>query len=178
MNIHSSNMVVTGERSTGCLSLSKYTDIQNQIQTSILNLKALCGERFIKIKNTTINKYCSCRINCQLQQSHNKSVNTWILWENPFCYDRYFCFLFKLHSVHLCPGFLDRKVYTHFFYKRFVPVLLQVYFPARGWMCVDATDPMSGNWLRYVNWARSSEEQNLFPLEINRAIYYKVLRVS
>lgn len=54
----------------------------------------------------------------------------------------------------------------------------EVYFPARGWMCVDATDPMKGNWLRYVNWARSSEEQNLFPLEINRAIYYKVLRVS
>ncbi|XP_029132226.2 PR domain zinc finger protein 2 [Labrus bergylta] len=52
----------------------------------------------------------------------------------------------------------------------------EVYFPARGWMCVDATDPMKGNWLRYVNWARSSEEQNLFPLEINRAIYYKVLR--
>lgn len=45
-------------------------------------------------------------------------------------------------------------------------------------MCVDATDPMKGNWLRYVNWARSSEEQNLFPLEINRAIYYRVLRVS
>ncbi|KAF7666629.1 hypothetical protein LDENG_00097020 [Lucifuga dentata] len=43
-------------------------------------------------------------------------------------------------------------------------------------MCVDATDPMKGNWLRYVNWARSSEEQNLFALEINRAIYYKVLR--
>ncbi|KAK2915190.1 hypothetical protein Q8A73_005784 [Channa argus] len=43
-------------------------------------------------------------------------------------------------------------------------------------MCVDATDPMKGNWLRYVNWARSSKEQNLFPLEINRAIYYKVLR--
>ncbi|XP_070405488.1 PR domain zinc finger protein 2 [Nothobranchius furzeri] len=52
----------------------------------------------------------------------------------------------------------------------------EVYFPARGWMCIDATDPMKGNWLRYVNWARSSEEQNLFPLEINRAIYYKVLR--
>uniref|UniRef100_A0A665UQL5 PR domain containing 2, with ZNF domain b n=1 Tax=Echeneis naucrates TaxID=173247 RepID=A0A665UQL5_ECHNA len=52
----------------------------------------------------------------------------------------------------------------------------EVYFPARGWMCVDATDPMKGNWLRYVNWARCSEEQNLFPLEINRAIYYKVLR--
>uniref|UniRef100_A0A3Q3SER9 PR domain containing 2, with ZNF domain b n=1 Tax=Mastacembelus armatus TaxID=205130 RepID=A0A3Q3SER9_9TELE len=52
----------------------------------------------------------------------------------------------------------------------------EVYFPTRGWMCVDATDPMKGNWLRYVNWARSSEEQNLFPLEINRAIYYKVLR--
>lgn len=45
-------------------------------------------------------------------------------------------------------------------------------------MCVDATDPMKGNWLRYVNWAHSSDEQNLFPLEINRAIYYKVLRVS
>lgn len=45
-------------------------------------------------------------------------------------------------------------------------------------MCVDATDAMKGNWLRYVNWARSSEEQNLFPLEINRAIYYKALRVS
>uniref|UniRef100_A0A673GUD6 PR domain zinc finger protein 2-like n=1 Tax=Sinocyclocheilus rhinocerous TaxID=307959 RepID=A0A673GUD6_9TELE len=52
----------------------------------------------------------------------------------------------------------------------------EVYFPASGWMCVDATDPMKGNWLRYVNWARSSQEQNLFPLEINRAIYYKVLR--
>ncbi|KAK2874209.1 hypothetical protein Q8A67_021362 [Cirrhinus molitorella] len=52
----------------------------------------------------------------------------------------------------------------------------EVYFPAWGWMCVDATDPMKGNWLRYVNWARSSQEQNLFPLEINRAIYYKVLR--
>ncbi|MEQ2213554.1 PR domain zinc finger protein 2 [Xenoophorus captivus] len=54
----------------------------------------------------------------------------------------------------------------------------EVYFPARGWMCIDATDPLKGNWLRYVNWARSSAEQNLFPLEINRAIYYKVLRVS
>ncbi|KAM8914229.1 PR domain zinc finger protein 2 isoform 1-T1 [Spinachia spinachia] len=43
-------------------------------------------------------------------------------------------------------------------------------------MCVDATDPAKGNWLRYVNWARSGEEQNLFPLEINRAIYYNVLR--
>ncbi|XP_029907212.1 PR domain zinc finger protein 2 isoform X1 [Myripristis murdjan] len=52
----------------------------------------------------------------------------------------------------------------------------EVYFPARGWMCVDATDPMKGNWLRYVNWAHSTQEQNLFPLEINRAIYYKVLR--
>uniref|UniRef100_A0A3B4GPZ5 PR domain zinc finger protein 2-like n=1 Tax=Pundamilia nyererei TaxID=303518 RepID=A0A3B4GPZ5_9CICH len=52
----------------------------------------------------------------------------------------------------------------------------EVYFPTRGWMCIDATDPMKGNWLRYVNWARSSEEQNLFPLEINRAIHYKVLR--
>ncbi|XP_015237542.1 PREDICTED: PR domain zinc finger protein 2 [Cyprinodon variegatus] len=52
----------------------------------------------------------------------------------------------------------------------------EVYFPARGWMCIDATDPLKGNWLRYVNWAHSSEEQNLFPLEINRAIYYKVLR--
>ncbi|XP_066528058.1 PR domain zinc finger protein 2 [Hoplias malabaricus] len=52
----------------------------------------------------------------------------------------------------------------------------EVYFPTWGWMCVDATDPMKGNWLRYVNWARSSEEQNLFPLEINRVIYYKVLR--
>lgn len=56
--------------------------------------------------------------------------------------------------------------------------MLQVYFPSRGWMCIDATDPMKGNWLRYVNWARSSKEQNLFPLEINRAIYYKVLKVS
>lgn len=45
-------------------------------------------------------------------------------------------------------------------------------------MCVDATDPTKGNWLRYVNWACSPEEQNLFPLEINRAIYYKVLRVG
>ncbi|KAJ0068925.1 hypothetical protein NL108_015160 [Boleophthalmus pectinirostris] len=52
----------------------------------------------------------------------------------------------------------------------------EVYFPSRGWMCVDATDPLKGNWLRYVNWARSREEQNLFPVEINRAIYYKALR--
>ncbi|KAJ8371238.1 hypothetical protein SKAU_G00112660, partial [Synaphobranchus kaupii] len=52
----------------------------------------------------------------------------------------------------------------------------EVYFPAWGWMCVDATDPLKGNWLRYVNWARSTQEQNLFPLEINRAIYYKVLK--
>ncbi|XP_045079948.1 PR domain zinc finger protein 2 [Coregonus clupeaformis] len=52
----------------------------------------------------------------------------------------------------------------------------EVYFPARGWMCVDATDPMKGNWLRYVNWANSTQEQNLFPMEINRAIYYKVLQ--
>ncbi|MBN3301298.1 PRDM2 protein, partial [Amia calva] len=52
----------------------------------------------------------------------------------------------------------------------------EVYFPAWGWMCVDATDPLKGNWLRYVNWARSAQEQNLFPLEINRTIYYKVLK--
>lgn len=44
-------------------------------------------------------------------------------------------------------------------------------------MCIDATDPEKGNWLRYVNWACSGEEQNLFPLEINRAIYYKTLKV-
>lgn len=44
-------------------------------------------------------------------------------------------------------------------------------------MCIDATDPMKGNWLRYVNWACSSEEQNLLPLESSRAVYYKVLRV-
>lgn len=44
-------------------------------------------------------------------------------------------------------------------------------------MCIDATDPEKGNWLRYVNWACSGEEQNLFPLEINRSIYYKTLKV-
>lgn len=53
----------------------------------------------------------------------------------------------------------------------------KVYYPNLGWMCIDATDPEKGNWLRYVNWACSGEEQNLFPLEINRAIYYKTLKV-
>ncbi|XP_026541403.1 PR domain zinc finger protein 2 isoform X2 [Notechis scutatus] len=52
----------------------------------------------------------------------------------------------------------------------------EVYYPNLGWMCVDATDPAKGNWLRYVNWARSGKEQNLFPLEINRSIYYKTLK--
>nr|XP_056721075.1 PR domain zinc finger protein 2 [Euleptes europaea] len=52
----------------------------------------------------------------------------------------------------------------------------EVYYPNLGWMCVDATDPEKGNWLRYVNWARSGTEQNLFPLEINRTIYYKTLK--
>ncbi|KAJ7306533.1 hypothetical protein JRQ81_009894 [Phrynocephalus forsythii] len=52
----------------------------------------------------------------------------------------------------------------------------EVYYPSLGWMCVDATDPEKGNWLRYVNWARSGKEQNLFPLEINRTIYYKTLK--
>ncbi|XP_034280215.1 PR domain zinc finger protein 2 isoform X2 [Pantherophis guttatus] len=52
----------------------------------------------------------------------------------------------------------------------------EVYYPNLGWMCVDATDPAKGNWLRYVNWARSGKEQNLFPLEINRTIYYKTLK--
>ncbi|KFV78803.1 PR domain zinc finger protein 2, partial [Struthio camelus australis] len=54
----------------------------------------------------------------------------------------------------------------------------EVYYPNLGWMCVDATDPNKGNWLRYINWARSGKEQNLFPLEINRTIYYKSLKVS
>ncbi|NXG32909.1 PRDM2 protein, partial [Dromaius novaehollandiae] len=53
----------------------------------------------------------------------------------------------------------------------------EVYYPNLGWMCVDATDPKKGNWLRYINWARSGKEQNLFPLEINRTIYYKSLKV-
>ncbi|KAM8927146.1 PR domain zinc finger protein 2 [Pelodytes ibericus] len=52
----------------------------------------------------------------------------------------------------------------------------EVYYPNLGWMCIDATDPQKGNWLRYVNWARSVKEQNLCPLEINRAIYYKTLK--
>ncbi|NP_001088018.1 PR domain containing 2, with ZNF domain S homeolog [Xenopus laevis] len=52
----------------------------------------------------------------------------------------------------------------------------EVYYPNLGWMCVDATDPQKGNWLRYVNWARSAKEQNLCSLEINRAIYYKTLK--
>ncbi|KAJ6656837.1 hypothetical protein lerEdw1_003168 [Lerista edwardsae] len=52
----------------------------------------------------------------------------------------------------------------------------EVYYPNLGWMCVDATDPEKGNWLRYVNWACSGKEQNLFPLEINRTIYYKTLK--
>uniref|UniRef100_A0A8B9CVH3 PR/SET domain 2 n=1 Tax=Anser brachyrhynchus TaxID=132585 RepID=A0A8B9CVH3_9AVES len=52
----------------------------------------------------------------------------------------------------------------------------EVYYPNLGWMCVDATDPKKGNWLRYINWARSGKEQNLFPLEINRTIYYKSLK--
>nr|XP_051698302.1 PR domain zinc finger protein 2 [Oryctolagus cuniculus] len=52
----------------------------------------------------------------------------------------------------------------------------EVYYPNLGWMCIDATDPEKGNWLRYVNWACSGAEQNLFPLEINRAIYYKTLK--
>nr|XP_033777856.1 PR domain zinc finger protein 2 isoform X2 [Geotrypetes seraphini] len=51
-----------------------------------------------------------------------------------------------------------------------------VYYPNLGWMCIDATDPKKGNWLRYVNWARSEKEQNLCPLEINRTIYYKTLK--
>lgn len=59
----------------------------------------------------------------------------------------------------------------------FPPLLSKVYYPNLGWMCVDATDPEKGNWLRYVNWARSGKEQNLFPLEINRTIYYKTLKV-
>uniref|UniRef100_A0A8C4KRZ3 PR domain zinc finger protein 2-like n=1 Tax=Dromaius novaehollandiae TaxID=8790 RepID=A0A8C4KRZ3_DRONO len=54
----------------------------------------------------------------------------------------------------------------------------EVYYPNLGWMCVDATDPKKGNWLRYINWARSGKEQNLFPLEINRTIYYKSLKVA
>ncbi|NWX91484.1 PRDM2 protein, partial [Nothoprocta pentlandii] len=54
--------------------------------------------------------------------------------------------------------------------------LVYVYYPNLGWMCVDATDPKKGNWLRYINWARSGKEQNLFPLEINRTIYYKSLK--
>uniref|UniRef100_A0A2K5YK26 PR/SET domain 2 n=1 Tax=Mandrillus leucophaeus TaxID=9568 RepID=A0A2K5YK26_MANLE len=54
----------------------------------------------------------------------------------------------------------------------------EVYYPNLGWMCIDATDPEKGNWLRYVNWACSGEEQNLFPLEINRAIYYKTLKTA
>uniref|UniRef100_A0A663LKT4 PR domain zinc finger protein 2-like n=1 Tax=Athene cunicularia TaxID=194338 RepID=A0A663LKT4_ATHCN len=53
----------------------------------------------------------------------------------------------------------------------------EVYYPNLGWMCVDATDPEKGNWLRYINWARSGKEQNLFPLEINRTIYYKSLKI-
>ncbi|KAG7280521.1 hypothetical protein CRUP_022051 [Coryphaenoides rupestris] len=35
---------------------------------------------------------------------------------------------------------------------------------------------MQGNWLRCVNWAHSIKEQNLFPLEMNQAIDYNVLR--
>ncbi|XP_069802995.1 PR domain zinc finger protein 2 isoform X3 [Dendropsophus ebraccatus] len=52
----------------------------------------------------------------------------------------------------------------------------EVYYPNLGWMCVDATDPHKGNWLRYVNCARSAKEQNLCPLEINRAVFYKTLK--
>lgn len=52
----------------------------------------------------------------------------------------------------------------------------EVYYPNLGWMCIDATDPKKGSWLRYVNWARSAKEQNLCPLEIKRAIYYKTLK--
>ncbi|KAG8434284.1 hypothetical protein GDO86_012601 [Hymenochirus boettgeri] len=52
----------------------------------------------------------------------------------------------------------------------------EVYYPNLGWMCVDATDPRKGNWLRYINWARSAKEQNLCSLEINRSIYYKTLK--
>uniref|UniRef100_A0A3Q3WB86 C2H2-type domain-containing protein n=1 Tax=Mola mola TaxID=94237 RepID=A0A3Q3WB86_MOLML len=33
-----------------------------------------------------------------------------------------------------------------------------------GWMCVDATDPMKGNWLRYVNWAHSTLLSLLQPI--------------
>lgn len=80
----------------------------------------------------------------------------------------------RLFGSTMSPNVTDDE-HTHTSLSACVP---EVYFPARGWMCVDATDPTKGNWLRYVNWARSCEEQNLFPLEINRAIYYKVLRVS
>lgn len=67
------------------------------------------------------------------------------------------------------------KRYPYFNSCSFPPS--KVYYPNLGWMCIDATDPEKGNWLRYVNWACSGEEQNLFPLEINRAIYYKTLKV-
>lgn len=44
--------------------------------------------------------------------------------------------------------------------------------------CHRASDPMEGNWPRYANWAHSTKEKNLFPLEINQAIDYNMLRVG
>ncbi|XP_069115483.1 uncharacterized protein [Argopecten irradians] len=41
---------------------------------------------------------------------------------------------------------------------------------------IDATDPMKGNWMRYVNCARFLEEQNIVSVQDNGQVFYKAIQ--
>ena len=43
---------------------------------------------------------------------------------------------------------------------------------------VSATDPMKGDWTRYVNCARYLEEQNLVSVQEGMEVFYKAIRVK
>ena len=43
---------------------------------------------------------------------------------------------------------------------------------------INATDPINGDWTRYVNCARYLEEQNLVSVQEGTQVFYKAIRVS
>lgn len=43
---------------------------------------------------------------------------------------------------------------------------------------INATDPINGDWTRYVNCARYLEEQNLVSVQDGTQVFYKAIRVS
>ena len=58
----------------------------------------------------------------------------------------------------------------------FVAVTVQVKCQGRRPYLIDASDPTHSNWLRFVNCARSEDEQNVSAFQFEGQIFYRTIK--